>query len=288
MNDAIKCGMVAALAGLAGCGDVNAAQEAKNAPAPTTSCKETVVSNADGSVTRTRTETKEFKDEAGNVIGHETSTYTETTFEGDKPAAKESEKEGGKPADAEKDDAKKGDAAESARPAAPAVATDAFLGLKFGEAVPGADKAEDVPGEPALKAVKFTPAKKLAGFDDYYAYVTPKTHKLVKVCACAKEAVDGGTFGRRHYLVEALEKRYRTWARLASFTLPYYVFDVGPDRGVSICLVGASDDYETVIAAWDDAAARLARDEYRELRDEAYRQAVERRNSRVQEAASAF
>lgn len=283
MNDAIKCGMVAALAGLAGCGDVNAAQEAKNAPAPKTSCKETVVSNADGSVTRTRTETKEFKDEAGNVIGHETSTYTETTFEGDKPAAKEGEKEGGKPADAKKDDA-----ADSSRPAAPVVATDAFLGLKFGETVPGADKAEDVPGEPALKAVKFTPAKKLAGFDDYYAYVTPKTHKLVKVCACAKEAVDGGTFGRRHYLVEALEKRYRTWARLASFTLPYYVFDVGPDRGVSICLVSASDDYETVITAWDDAAARLARDEYRELRDAAYRQAVERRNSRVQEAASAF
>ncbi len=168
------------------------------------------------------------------------------------------------------------------------MATDSFLGLKFGEVVPGADKAQDVPGEPALKAVTFTPAKKLAGFDDYYAYVTPKTHKLVKVCACAKNAVDGGTFGRRHYLVEALEKRYRTWARLASFTLPYYVFDVGPDRGVSICLVDASDDYETVIAAWDDAAARLARDEYRELRDAAYRQAVEQRNNRVQEAANAF
>ncbi len=280
--NALKYGMIAALAGLSGCGEATAA--AAKLP-PATTSKDSVVTNADGSVTHTRTETKEYKDADGNVVGHETSTYVETTYGEAKDAPNAAEaaaKKGGEEAKVATPESKVEASAQ------PAVATDSFLGLKFGEEVPGAEKAEDVPGDPALKVVKFTPAKKLAGFDDYFAYVTPKTHKLVKVCACAKEAVDGGTFGRRHYLVEALERRYRTWARLASFTLPYYTFDVAPDRGVSICLVGASDSYETVIAAWDDAAARLARDEYRELRDAAYRAAVEARAARVKDAESAF
>ena len=64
-----------------------------------------------------------------------------------------------------------------------------------------------MPGDNSLLMFKFTPEKKLAGFDDYYAFVTPKTRKLVKVCACAKNPVESNPSGRRHYLVEALENK---------------------------------------------------------------------------------
>lgn len=278
----LKYGMIAALAGLAGCGDVNAEQAAGTTSQPeakvnqpVTKVKESVVTNANGSVTRTKTETKEYKDEQGHVIGHETCSYTETTYESEATKPK---------AETDKAEAETAPAVQPEKE----VATDSFLGLKFGETPAGAEKAEDVPGEPALKVIKFKPAKALAGFDDYFAYVTPKTHRLVKVCACAKTAVDGGQLGRRHYLVEALENRYRTWARLASWVRPFYVFDIAPQRGVSVCLTDASDDYETVISAWDNDAARLAAAELREMRDAAYREAVERRNTRVKEAESAF
>ena len=130
--------------------------------------------------------------------------------------------------------------------------------------------------------------KPLSGFDDYYVYVTPKTHKIVKVCACAKEAVEPGGGWRRHYLIEAIEKRYGTWARLCSFRLPYYAFDVAPDRYVTVCLAGASDDYETVISAWDNAVAREAAEEERQVRQEARKNAAEKRTRRVDEARDAF
>jgi hypothetical protein len=167
-------------------------------------------------------------------------------------------------------------------------ANDSFLGLKFGEVPAGAEKAEDVPGETALKMIRFTPEKKLKGFDEYYAFVSPKTRKLVKVCACAREEIAPDSFGRRHYLVEALESRYGVPARLASWIRPLYVLDIAPNRGVSVCLSDASSDYETVITAWDDDAARLAASELREMRDEAFRKAVEARADAVKEAAGAF
>jgi hypothetical protein len=162
-----------------------------------------------------------------------------------------------------------------------------FLGLKFGEEFKGTNFVADA-DEPTLLRAAFEPAKKLAGFDDYYAFVTPKSHKLVKVCACAKNEVESNVFGRRHYLVEALEKRYGVPARLASWIRPLYVLDIAPRRGVSICLSDAASDYETVITAWDDDAARTAASELRELRDESYRKAIEERNSSVDSAAEAF
>lgn len=136
--------------------------------------------------------------------------------------------------------------------------------------------------------IKFVPEKKLKGFDEYYAFVSPKTRKLVKICACAREEVQSDSVGRRHYLVEALENRYGVPARLASWIRPLYVLDIAPNRGVSICLSDASNDYETVITAWDDDAARLAASELREMRDEAFRKAVEERANAVKEAAGAF
>ena len=72
--NAMKYGMIAAMAGLAGCGEVNANEQNTGA----LNTKETVVTNSDGSVTTTKREEREIKDDDGNVIGHESSVYTET------------------------------------------------------------------------------------------------------------------------------------------------------------------------------------------------------------------
>jgi hypothetical protein len=162
-----------------------------------------------------------------------------------------------------------------------------FLGLKFGEEFKGTNLVSDIE-EPTLLRATFTPAKKLAGFDDYYVYVTPKTHKVVKIYACAKEAVDPGTNWRRHYLIEALEKRYNTWARPRSWCRPIYTFAIGSGRFVTACLADASRDYETVLVAWDDALLTTAADETEEIRQEARKNAAEKRKAQVDDAASAF
>ena len=69
-----------------------------------------------------------------------------------------------------------------------------------------------------------------------------------------------GSSWRRHYLIEALEKRYSTWARPRSWCRPVYSFDIGGGRYVTACLAGASRDYETVLVAWDDALLTAAAD----------------------------
>ena len=170
------------------------------------------------------------------------------------------------------------------------VDTDSFLGLKFGD-VYKAGKKEFVRDaeEPSLLRAKFKPAKPLAGFDDYFVYLTPKTHKVAMVCACAKKAIEptDGNW-RRHYLVEALEKRYRTWARRLSWTHPYYRFDVAPGRRVTVCLAGASDDYEAVISAWDAEVTRVADEERAEIAEEARKAAEKNRTKRMQDALDAF
>ena len=143
--------------------------------------------------------------------------------------------------------------------------------------------------EPSFVRAKFKPAKPLAGFDDYFVYLTPKTHKVAMVCACAKKAIEptDGNW-RRHYLVEALEKRYRTWARRLSWTHPYYRFDVAPGRRVTVCLAGASDDYEAVISAWDAEVTRVADEERAEIAEEARKAAEKNRTKRMQDALDAF
>lgn len=273
-TDTMKYGMIAAMAGLAGCGELQDS-DAQNVPA-TINEKETVVTNANGTITRTKRSEREIKDANGNVIGHETSVYSETVPKDEDSSQKKSEVKDIK------------DKTAGPENQAGKVANNSFLGLKFGEIPQGADKAEDVPGESALKMIRFVPEKKLKGFDEYYAFVSPKTRKLVKICACAREEVQSDSVGRRHYLVEALENRYGVPARLASWIRPLYVLDIAPNRGVSICLSDASNDYETVITAWDDDAARLAASELREMRDEAFRKAVEERANAVKEAAGAF
>lgn len=229
---------------------------------------ESTVSTNGNMVTERRRETRTTTDTDGNVLETSTSEYAQSYPVGDVgfasfPSADEGDAPEGEPAD-----------------------NGTFLGIRFGETVEGEFERDG--DEPTLLRTKFSPKKALEGFDDYYVYVTPKTHKAAKVYACAKQAVENGARARRHYLVEALEKRYRTWARLCSYRRPCYAFNIGDGRHVTACLLGASRDYETVVAAWDSAMENLAADEQAELIDEERKSAAEKRSRRVNDAVDAF
>ncbi len=248
------------------------------------SSEASVVTNENGSVSRSftemtvttngnmvtehRRETRTTLDADGNMLATTTSEYAQSYPVGDAGL-----KSLASPIHAKVD--------------ADAKVEDGFLGLKFGETFAGTNFVADA-DEPTLLRTTFTPKKALAGFDDYYVYVTPKTHRVVKVYACAKDAIDPGTSWRRHYLIEALEKRYQTWARPRSWCRPVYTFDLGAGRYVTACLAGASRDYETVLVAWDDAQLTVAADETEALRVEARKSAAERRSRRVSDATEAF
>ena len=250
------------------------------------SSEASVVTNDNGSVSRTftectvttngsmvtehRRETRTTLDADGNMLESSTSEYAQSYSVGDlgmtplKPSINaKSEKE------------------------APVANSDSFLGLKFGEEFKGTNFVNDA-DEPTLLRATFSPKKKLAGFDDFYVYVTPKTHKVVKVYACAKNAVEPGARWRRHYLIEALEKRYQTWARPRSSFRPIYSFDIGGGRYITTVLSGATQSYETIIVAWDDAMLTTAADETEAIRVEARKAAAEKRSLRVNDAADAF
>ncbi len=252
------------------------------------SSEASVVTNDNGSVSRTftectvstngslvtehRRETRTTLDADGNMLESSTSEYAQSYSVGDFGAASLKPSINAKVA-------KDGEA--------PAANTDSFLGLKFGEEFKGTNFVNDA-DEPTLLRATFVPKKALAGFDDYYVYVTPKTHKVVKVYACAKNAVEPGARWRRHYLIEALEKRYQTWARPRSSFRPIYSFDIGGGRYITTLLSGATRDYETLIVAWDDALLTTAADETEAIRAEAQKAAAEKRALRVNDAADAF
>jgi len=244
-----------------------AAEKAKE-PATRTQVETSVTTNGT-MVTERRRETTTTTDAAGNVVATCTSESLQTYPVGETATA---------------------GVVASPTANAEAVNTDTFLGLKFGDVfkVGKKDIVHDE-DEPSLVRAKFKPAKPLAGFDDYFVYLTPKTHKVAMVCACAKKAIEptDGNW-RRHYLVEALEKRYRTWARRLSWTHPYYRFDVAPGRRVTACLAGASDDYEAVISAWDADVTRLADEERRAIAEDARKAAEKNRSKRMQDALDAF
>jgi hypothetical protein len=247
-----------------------------------------VVTNDNGSVSRTftecnvttngnmvterRRETRTTTDTEGNVLESSTSEYAQSYTVGTEGAGFLAG--GASPAAEEKG-------------ASSPESCDSFLGLKFGEVYDGTNLVSDA-DQPTLLRAEFKPAKTLAGFGDYYVYVTPKSHKIAKVYACAEHEIDPGARWRKHYLIEALEKRYGTWARLCDFWRPIYAFDIGCGRTVKAYLAGASDEYETIIAAYDLKVLAEARDEAEELRIEARRKAAKARESKVSEAADAF
>lgn len=249
-----------------------------------------VVTNDNGSVSRTfteatvttngsmvtehRRETRTTVDGDGNMLATTTSEYEQSYTIGDEGLGALTQAPASR-------------AAAKATSDEPAPDNDRFLGLVFGAEMTGTNFVADI-DEPTLLRTTFAPKKPLAGFDDYYVYVTPKTHRIVKVFACAKDAVEPGTSWRRHYLIEALEKRYQTWARPRSWCRPVYTFDIGSGRYVTACLACASRDYETVVVAWDDAMLTVAADETEAIREEARKSAAEKRRARVQSAADAF
>ena len=242
----------------------------EKAKEPTTRTQvETSVTTNNNMVTERRRETTTTTDADGNVIATSTSESLQSYPVGDCLTA--------------------GVVAAPSAKAEP-VNTDTFLGLKFGD-VYKAGKKDFVrdQDEPSLVRAKFKPAKPLAGFDDYFVYLTPKTHKVAMVCACARKAiepVDGNW--RRHELIVALQKRYRTWARSLSWTHPYYRLDVAPGRSITACLAGATEDYEAVITAWDSDVTRLADKERRAIDEEARKAAEKNRDKRIQDAINAF
>ena len=233
---------------------------------------ESTVTTNGNMVTEHRRETRTTLDADGNLLESSTSEYAQSYPVGDGEIASLSRRlEGSKPADKAED----------------APDCDSFMGVKFGSEVKEGEFAED-PSEPSLLRAAFKPKKELAGFDDYYVYVTPTTHRAVKVYACAKNAVDSGSSWRRNYLIEALEKRYQTWARPRSWCRPIYTFDLGSDRYVTAALEGATRDYETVVVAWDENMLRAAAEEAEEILREARKSAADRRRARVDDAAEAF
>ena len=287
MKEKVKCtGTMAAVLVVTAAIGFAAATNAGKKDSSQKSSESSVVTNDNGTVSRSftectistngsmvtehRRETRTTLDTDGNMLESSTSEYAQSYSVGDvgmtslKPS-------GGTRTDHE----------------APVANADSFMGLKFGEVFKGTNFVNDA-DEPTLLRAAFVPKKALAGFDDYYVYVTPKTHKVVKVYACAKNAVDPGARWRRHYLIEALEKRYQTWARPRSSFRPIYSFDIGGERYITTCLSGASRDYETVIVAWDDPLLTTAADETEEIRAEARKAAAEKRNLRVNDAADAF
>lgn len=250
------------------------------------SSEATVTTNENGSVSRTftestvatngnmvterRRETRTTLDADGNILESTTSEYAQSYSVNDSGMLPLSASIDGKGADG-------GQAAE----------VDSFMGLKFGDEFKSTNFVNDA-DEPTLLRAAFKPKKTLDGFDDYYVYVTPKTHKVVKVYACAKEAVDAGASWRRNYLIEALQKRYNTWARPRSWCRPVYTFDIGGGRYVTACLAGSSRDYETVVVAWDDALLTTAADETEAIRAESRKKAAERRSKWVRDVIDAF
>lgn len=279
----VAVGAVLALAAFGACAKTSGEAKDQSSKATVSS----ITTNENGSVSRTftestvttngnmvtehRRETRTNMDMDGNVLETSTSEYAQSYPVGDHGVA---------PLSSIK--TKNGKTAEE-----PAANIDSFLGLKFGEEFKGTNFVTDA-SEPDYVRTTFKPAKPLAGFDDFYVYVTPKSHRIAKVYACAKETVEPGSRWRRHYLIEALEKRYNTWARLCSWHRPCYAFDVGAGRHVTACLDGASRDYATVIAAWDDEVGYLAAEEREQLREEARKTAAEKRTRRVSAAADAF
>lgn len=229
---------------------------------------ECTVSTNGAMVTEHRRETRTTLDADGNVLGTTSTEYAQTYPVGEVGMSSLA------PSISQKSSAEVEDA-------------DSFMGLKFGEVFASTNFFSDA-DEGHLKCARFTPKKALAGFDDYFVYVTPKTHRIVKVYACAKEAVDSGSNWRRNYLIEALERRYRTWARPRHFFRPVYTFVIGPGRFVTACLAGYSSTYETVLAAWDDSMLTAAADEAEELRRAALKTAIEKRQRIVNDAADAF
>ena len=144
-------------------------------------------------------------------------------------------------------------------------ATQEFLGLKLGE-VYKAEKYNSDGVEKTLKWAMFTPTKKIRGFDEYYVYVTPKTHRIAKIFAGAVRTIDPDNQGRDHYFLKhvcqmcnvkyKVSSDERSWmgSNYATYKMhaTYYTFDISQSQHVMVGLRNASQDYQSIFMAWDD------------------------------------
>lgn len=273
----------AAMLALAGCSPANAQSDGVNAKRAETSSSvttndngmivrtvtETTVTTNGNMVTERKRETRTETDRDGGVLQTATSEYAQSYTLGFAPS---------KPSRAADRKGKDSDTV--------AMPERSFLSVKFGSVMKYDEK--DAVTEDGLTRIPLKPAKGLEGFDDYYVYLTPKTHRVAKVAACAKKAVPNWASGGRHWLLEALEKKYGTWARLCSWCLPYYVIDADDGLYVSVLLAGAGRDYQTVLAAWDEDLTAEGASEAEELRRDARRKALEGRSKKIDAAVDVF
>ena len=242
-----------------------------------------VTTNANGSISRTfsevqvttngtmvtevKRETTQVQDADGHTLGSSTSEYRQIYSIGDATKAVVS-------------------ALKEEEVSAETKPLKSFMGLEFGAKFDG----EFTPDrdEPTLLRAKFTPKTELEDFDDYYVYVTPTTHRVAKVYACSKKVIEPGVRGRRHYLIEALEKRFGQMARPCDMWRPIYAFDPSSECHVRVFLSQATEDYETLLVAWNDDLLVEAENEIISQREAARKTAQEQRRARVEKAAAAF
>lgn len=128
-----------------------------------------------------------------------------------------------------------------------------FMGLTFGDVFEGGPfHADKVLGAGSVLFSSFSPKKTLAGFDDYYVFVTLDAHRIVGIAACAKNVIQSQS-GRRHYLLEALEKRYQTKAIQHSVMPPLYILSMTNLHVlVALRIANPDSEYSTIICATDE------------------------------------
>ncbi|MBR1871090.1 MAG: hypothetical protein IJ802_04620 [Kiritimatiellae bacterium] len=233
---------------------------------------ETSVTTNGNMVTERRRETCTSTDAAGAVLQTVTSEYASSWSIGGVPDADAADADDGED---------KSTYGEAAGP------LDTFLGLRFGDVFEVPEDATPV-REDGLLRLPFTPGERLDGFDDYFVYFTPATHKIARVCACARLTPDPAANSRYHYLITAIERRYNVVPRLLSWYLPHYAFDVAQGKRITVRLSGASIDYQTIVSASDAAMLQLARRENEERRQEERKERIRRHNDKIEAAARAL
>lgn len=133
-----------------------------------------------------------------------------------------------------------------------------FMGLTFGDVFEGESfhAVKDL-GAGSVLFSSFPPKKPIAGFDDYYVFVTLDTHRIVGIAACAKNVIQG-PLGRRHYLLEALEKRYQTKAIQHSVMPPLYILSMTNLHVlVALRIINRDSKYSTIICATDEEGCAM-------------------------------
>lgn len=236
-----------------------------------------VVTNGNGTVTKTYTETsvatngtfvterrKETRtrlDQAGNLLETATSEYVES-FSSLSPSPKKAN--GG---------------AEKER-------LQSFLGFKFGDVFDGESHPSKKRGEEHLLWARATPKKTLEGFDDYILKLSPSTRRIVKVEASAKKPIpffEDGT----HYLIDAISERFGARPYRRSLR-PVFSFEISPRKTIYLFLDGHFHDCGTVISAEDRILEMEAMEEYRLIREELKQKEAAERIGKINAAKDAL